>query len=367
LKDQRAQALAEVLVRYSTEVSEGDVCIVRADTAAEPLALAVYEEVLRAGGLPMVVLQMEEQEASLLRLASDAQLDWVPPPAHWSAEQADALIELRAETNTRALSGADPGRQARRGMAFLPIMETVMKRAAAGEVHRCTTLFPTQAYAAEAEMSLAEYEEFYYGACLCDRADPVSSWREQADGVQRAAEWMSGKEEVRVEGPGVDLQLNVSGRTFVAGTGKQNMPDGEFFTGPIEDSASGEINFSYPASFGGREVAGVRLRFKDGRVVDASAERNEEYLLQMLDSDDGARRLGEFGVGANYNIGRFTGDILLDEKIGGTIHLALGMSYPETGGHNHSAIHWDMICDLRHGGRIEVDGADLQVDGKFLV
>jgi aminopeptidase len=282
-------------------------------------------------------------------------------------EEADVMIQLRADTNTRALSRIDPGRQARRGMAFRPVMETVMKRSAAGEARTCTTIFPTQAYAAEADMSLTDYEDFYYRACLCDQGDPLGSWREQADAVERAAEWMSGREEVHLTGPGVDLRLNVSGRTFIAGTGKQNMPDGEFFTGPVEDSASGEIEFTYPASFGGRQVAGVKMRFEEGRVVDASADRNQDYLMQMLDADDGARRLGEFGIGTNYGIDRFTGDILLDEKIGGTVHLALGMSYPQTGGQNHSAIHWDMICDLREGGRIEVDGSEMLVDGRLLI
>jgi aminopeptidase len=367
LKDQRAQALAQVLVRHSTEVKEGDLCVVRAGTAAEPLAQAVYEEILRAGGLPLISLEMEEQEAALLRLGSEDQLDWMPPTATLLAEKADVWLHLRADANVRALSTADPARQARRGVAFGEMIGTTMRRSATGELRICSTLFPTQAYAAEAEMPLSEYEDFFYGACLCDRADPVSSWREQTATVREIAEWMSGKEEVRLKGPGVDLRLDVSGRTFVAGNGKANMPDGEVFTAPIEDSASGEVEFSYPASLGGRQVAGVKLRFEDGRVVDAAADRNEDFLIEVLDSDEGARRLGEFGIGANYGIGRFSGDVLLDEKIGGTVHLALGMAYPETGGHNTSVIHWDMICDLRQGGRIEVDGAELQVDGRMMI
>ena len=169
------------------------------------------------------------------------------------------------------------------------------------------------------------------------------------------------------EGPGTAITLNVSGRTFIAADGRHNMPDGEFFTGPVEDSAQGEVAFTYPAVYGGREVSGVKLRFDQGRVVDASAERNEEFLLEMLDTDEGARRLGELGIGANYGIDRFTKEILLDEKIGGTVHLAVGMSYPETGGVNDSAVHWDMVCDLRQGGRITVDGEEFQRDGKFVV
>jgi aminopeptidase len=366
LKDQRAEALARVLVQYSTGVKKGDTCVITGSSTAEPLALAVYEEVLRAGGHPVVTLSMEGQAPSFFNLASDAQLDWVSPPERWAAEEADVRIVLMADANTRALSGVDPARQTRRKAAFKPLMKQMMERSAAGESRWGLTLFPTQAYAAEADMSLAEYEDFYYRACLCDRPDPIEAWRKQSDEVRRLAELMVGKEEVRIQGEGTDLRLNVSGRTFIPAEGKNNMPDGEFFTGPIEDSTQGEVTFTYPAVYDGREVSGVKLRFENGRVVDATADRNEEFLLKMLDTDEGARRLGELGIGTNYGIERFTKEILLDEKIGGTIHLAVGMSYPETGGRNDSAVHWDMVCDLRRGGKITVDGQDLQRNGKFV-
>jgi aminopeptidase len=367
LKDQRAEALARILVHHSTEVKKGDVCLIEAETAAEPLAQAVYEEILRSGGLPVVNLTMEGQGPAFFKLASDEQIDWVSPPSHWGAEEADVRIRILADANTRALSGIDPARQTRRQRAVKPIMEKIMTRSAAGEIRWSLTLFPTHAYAAEAEMSLADYEGFYYRACLCDRADPLAAWREQSEEIDRLADWIGGREEVHLQGPGTDLHLNISGRTFITAHGKHNMPDGEFFTGPVEDSATGEVVFTYPAIYGGREVTGVKLRFDEGRVVDVSAERNEDFLIEMLDTDEGARRLGELGIGANYGIDRFTKELLLDEKIGGTIHLALGMSYPETGGVNNSALHWDMVCDLRNGGRISVDGEELQVDGKFVV
>jgi aminopeptidase len=367
MKDQRAIALARILVAYSCSVKEGDVCLIQGESAAEPLALAVYEEVLKAGGLPVVDLAMGGQAPAFFKHASDEQLEWVSPTTTWAAESVDVRFRLIADTNTRALSGVDPERQTRRQTAVKPLMETMMKRSATGELRWGLTLFPTEAYAAEAEMSLADYEDFYYRACLCDRPDPIAAWREQSEETRRLAEWIEGKEEVRLEGPGTDLTLNIGGRTFVAADGHNNMPDGEFFTGPVEDSVNGEVSFTYPAVYGGREVAGVRLRFEDGVVVDASAERNEEFLLRTLDTDEGARRLGELGIGTNYGIDRFTKEILLDEKIGGTIHLAVGMSYPETGGKNNSAVHWDMVCDLRRGGRITVDGTELQADGKFSV
>ena len=367
MRDQRAGALARVLVHYSAPVKAGDVCVISTETAAEPLAQLVYEEVLAAGAFPIVNLTMEEQGPAFFKLANDEQLDWISPPARWAVEEADVSIRILADTNTRALSTVDPARQSRAQRARKPLMDTFMKRQSAGEFKWTITLFPTQAYAAEADMSLGEYEDFFYRACLCDHDDPIDAWRRQSDEVKRLAEWMTGKEEVHIQAPGTDFRLNVAGRTFIPADGTKNMPDGEFFTGPVEDSASGEVSFTYPAIYGGREVAGVRLRFEDGKIVDASAERNEEFLVQTLDTDDGARRLGELGIGANYGIDRFTKEILLDEKIGGTVHLAVGMSYPETGGKNDSAVHWDMVCDLRQGGRITVDGEELQVDGKFAV
>jgi aminopeptidase len=310
---------------------------------------------------------LEGQTAAFFDLASDGQLQWVSPTARWAVENADVRIAVMASQNTRALSRVAPDRQTKVQAARKPLMETMMRRSAEGSYRWALTLFPTHAYASEAQMSLPAFEEFYYGACLATEDDPVAAWARQAEETKRLAEWIEGRSEVHVRGEGTDLRIGIEGRTFIAADGTHNMPDGEFFTGPVEDSAEGEISFHLPTSYAGREVAGVRFRFESGRVVDASAEKGEEFLLQMLDTDDGARRLGELGIGTNYGITEGTGEILLDEKIGGTVHLAVGRSYPETGGVNDSAIHWDMICDLRRGGQIEVDGETLQEDGRFVV
>ncbi|HEU0025143.1 MAG TPA: aminopeptidase, partial [Thermoleophilaceae bacterium] len=332
MRDQRAEALAQILVRYSTRVQAGDVCVIQSSSAAEVLVDAVYGEVLRAGGHPVMQLTTNAAQAAFLEHAGETQLDWVAPTATWAAEQSDVRIVIMADVNARALQRADPRKQARAQQARQPLMETSMRRAAAGEYRWSLTLFPTEAYASEAGMSLREYEDFFYAACLADDPDPLTAWQRQSDEVKRLAEWITGRSEVHIKAPGTDLTLGVEGRTWIPCTGEHNMPDGEFFTGPVEDSASGEVAFSFPAGYGGREVEGVRFRFEDGKVVDASAERGEEFLLEMLDTDDGARRLGELGIGTNYGIDRFTKEILLDEKIGGTVHLAVGMSYPETGG-----------------------------------
>jgi len=367
MRDDRAEALAQILVRYSTRVKPGDVCVIQSTTAAELLVQAVYEEVLRAGGLPVMQLTTEGAQAALYDLAGGEQLDFVPPPAQWAAEHADVRIAVMADVNARELSRADPKKQARAQKARRGLMETSMKRSAAGEYRWALTLFPTQAYASEAGMSLRDYEEFYYSACLATDSEPVTAWERQSDQVRRLADWVEDKSEVRITAPGTDITLGVAGRRWIPCVGEHNMPDGEFFTGPLEDSVNGEISFSFPASYGGRTVSGVRLRFEDGRVVDATAREGEEFLIEMLDTDPGARRLGEVGIGTNYGIATGTKEILLDEKIGGTVHMAVGMSYPETGGTNSSAVHWDMVCDLRKGGALVVDGVELQRDGKFLV
>ena len=367
MRDSRAEALAQILVRYSTKVRRGDVCVIQATTAAEVLIQAVYEEVLRAGGLPVMQLTTEGAQSAFFELAGDEQLDWVPPTAEWAAEKADVRIAVMSAVNARELSKADPKTQARAQTARKTLMETSMRRSAAGEYRWALTLFPTHAYASEAGMSLREYEAFYYAACLATEAEPVTAWERQSDQVRHLAQWIEGKEEVRVTAPGTDITLGVAGRHWIPCAGEHNMPDGEFFTGPIEDSVNGTINFSFPASYGGRTVSGVCFRFEDGKVVDASAEQGEDFLIEMLDTDPGARRLGELGIGTNYGIATGTKEILLDEKIGGTVHMAIGMSYPETNGTNSSAVHWDMVCDLRQGGAILVDGVELQRDGKFLV
>lgn len=367
MRDPRVANLARILVGYSTGVKEGDTCLIEGAAAAQPLIAAVYEEVLRAGGQPVVAMAFDEQQATYFEHASDAQLEWVSPLSKWAAEKADCRIAIGAETNTRALSQVAPERQTKRQAATRPLMQRVMERSAEGDHRWVYTIFPTNAYASDAEMSLEAFEDFYFGACLADEGDPLENWKRASEETRRLADWAAGRSEVHVTGPGTDITLGVEGRTFIPCFGDRNMPDGEFFTGPVEDSVEGEVSFHLPAMVGGREVSGVRFRFEGGKIVDASAERGEAYLLEMIDTDDGARRLGELGIGTNYKIDRGTRDVLLDEKIGGTVHMAVGASYPESGGRNESAVHTDLVCDLRRGGRVEIDGELLQEDGKFVV
>jgi aminopeptidase len=295
-------------------------------------------------------------------VASDEQLGFVDPILKYEYENADHTIRIQSETNTKSLTAVDPAKQKLTGKARLPLREIMIKRD-----RWCLTLFPTNAYAQDAEMSLAEFEDFVFGAMFLDKPDPVAAWTELEGRQQRLADDMMKVREVRLIGPDTDLRLGVAGRIWKNSSATHNVPSGEIFTGPVEDSVEGRIRYSFPIVAYGREMDDIRLVFRGGRVVEASASKNEAFLIQMLDSDPGARVLGELGIGTNYGIQRHIKNILFDEKIGGTVHTAVGASYPETGGTNKSALHWDLIKDLRTPeSSILVDGEPLQKAGKFL-
>jgi aminopeptidase len=367
MRDQRVERLADILVDYSVGIKKNDLVSIRGAYVAEPLILAIYQRCLERGAHPMIRASIPAAEPAFYRFAQDHQLEHVWETDKWMFDNADVFFSIISDTNTRQLSKVDPSKQVKVATARKPLMDKFFKRAADGDLRWNVTLFPTEAHAQEAEMSLVEYEDFYYGACLVDVADPVAEWKKVAERHAKLIEWMQGRNEVHIEGEGTDLILEVGGRIFLPADGKENFPDGEIFTGPIEDKTRGHISFSYPAIYGGISVEDIRLDFEGGKVVEATAGKNEDYLIKTLDTDPGARILGELGIGTNYGIESFTGEILLDEKIGGTVHLAVGASYPESGGKNESAVHWDMVCDLRRGGRITVDGDTLMEDGKLLV
>jgi aminopeptidase len=367
MADPRMVKWAKALTGYSVEVQPGQVVAIRGEPAAEPLLREIHREVIERGGHPVPWLPLPGAGTALLTLGSDAQLAHISPIERFMREEADVVINVMAETNTRGLAGVDPARQALYQKARRPLLERFMARAGSGEMDWTLTLFPTDAYAQDADMDTEAYTAFVLAACKLDRDDPVAAWVELRDEQQRLIDWLEGKKEVRLTGPDIDLTLSIAGRTWINSDGKRNFPSGEVFTGPVEDSVNGTIRFSYPVVTAGREIDDIRLRFEQGRVVEASAAKNEAYLLQQLDADEGARYLGEFAFGTNFDIQRFTKNILFDEKIGGTVHMALGAGYPETGSTNQSAIHWDMIADLRQGGQVDVDGEPFLRDGTFVV
>ncbi|MFZ5916297.1 MAG: aminopeptidase [Chloroflexota bacterium] len=365
MADPRVEKLADVLVNYSTAIQPGHKVMIQGSTLTEPLIQAVYVKVLQAGGHPLVQAQLPGMSELLFRHASDEQLEHIPEPIQVAFKTFDAAISIWGSANTKSLSNVDPAKLVRANRAQMELMKTMLQRIATGEFRWVGTQFPTNASAQDAEMGLVEYEDFVYGACLPDVDDPVGYWKRFSAWQQKVANWFDGKERVRVLGPDTDLRLNIAGRKWVNCDGHENMPDGEIFTGPVEDSVQGQVHFSYPAVYQGREVTGVRLWFEKGRVVRASAAKNEDFLLQTLDTDEGARYVGEFAIGTNEGISRFTKNTLFDEKINGSFHMALGASLPESGGVNESAIHWDMVCDLRDGGEIWVDDELLYKNGTF--
>jgi len=367
MTDPRVEKLADLLVNYSVAVRAGDRVLVEGTSLAEPLLKAVYVKVLQAGGHPLMNAAPAGIDELLFRHASDEQLRYIHQPTKLIMDTYDVRISIGGDENTRSLTSVDPARMVLREQAHTELMKTFLRRSASGELRRTYALFPTNAYAQDADMSLTEYEDFAYGACLPDMTDPVGYWRRFSARQDKIINWLKGKEQVHVTGPETDLRLSIAGRAFINCDGRVNMPDGEVFTGPVEDSVEGHAYFSYPAIEGGREVVGVRLWFEQGRVVKASAEKNEEFLLKTLDTDEGSRRVGEFAIGTNEGITRFTRQILFDEKINGSFHMALGAGYPETGSKNESAVHWDMVSDLRHGGEIRVDGELLYKNGQFVI
>ncbi|MFN2467541.1 MAG: aminopeptidase [Gaiellaceae bacterium] len=360
------ERLAEVLVDYSTAVRPDDVVVVSAPSLAGPLVREVYAAILDAGGHALVRIGLDGQSETLLTSGSEEQLGWLNPVRRWELEQSDVLISILADWNTKSLSAVDPARQAIVARAQDEMRARFLDRAAAGDVRWVLTAFPTHAAAQDAGMSLDDYRDFVYRAALLDDDHPAERWREFGGRLQRVADFLGGRRELRVLAEGTDLRLVTEGRSWVASSGRENFPDGEVYTGPVETSLEGTIAFTYPAVFQRREVEDVRLRFEGGEVVEATARRGEDFLREMLAMDEGARRAGEFAFGLNDGISIFTRNILFDEKIGGTAHLALGQTYPETGGENRSGLHWDMICDLRRGGEVFADGELVYRDGRFI-
>jgi aminopeptidase len=369
--DPRVTKFANVLVEHSARVVPGDRILLEGTTAAEPLLRELYIQILEKGGLPHLMMALPglmpfSQEETYLTYAKDAQLDFVPTFYKLAYDQFEGRIRIHSATNTHGTTNIDPVKLQRHNKALSTITEAQFRRGADGAFKWVTTLYPTDGYAQDANMSLKEYEDFVFGAVHANEADPVVFWKTVESKQQSAVDFMKGKNQVILRGPNVDLTLSVKGRTFMNSFGTFNMPDGEVYTGPVEDSVNGWVKFTYPANYGGTSVEGAELTFSNGRVTTAKAEKNQDFLLKTLDIDDGSHYLGEFAIGTNFDIQQFTGNILFDEKIGGSFHMALGAGYPETGSKNKSAIHWDMICDLRKDSEILVDGELFYKNGQFV-
>ncbi len=374
--DPRIEKLAHVLVNYAAAVKPGDVVGIMGEPESLPLVEALGVATVKAGGDPIWLPRTTHFAEALLEYGTDEQVSRCHPIVMHYVETVDVHFSLLADLNTKYLSRYDARRMTLLQQARKPFMTRFMQRAAEGNLRWSGTQFPTQAHAQDAEMSLAQYEQFVYRAGLLDHPDPAAEWRKIEERQARVCEYLTGKKSVRFRAPardghdGTDLTVDVSAATWINCCGHENFPDGEVFAGPTLPPAGlgveGHVNYTFPAVYQGREVHGVRLKFKAGRVVDASASKGEDFLIKMLDQDAGARNLGEIAIGTNYSITEFSKNTLFDEKIGGTFHAAVGAGYPESGSENQSGLHWDMVCDLRQGGSIEADGEVFHRDGKFL-
>jgi aminopeptidase len=353
-------ALAALLSDWCIAAQPGDQVLIGLALPALPLVRSLHRALLEREAWPLIRLASSELAPDFYRYARDSQLDSFAPIDLLEVQQADAVIGITAPANTRALASVDPALIARAGRAQAPVREARLA------TRWCGTVWPTPALAQQAAMGEEEYATFVSSALFLDRPDAAAAWRELSQEQQGLVDRLSEANEIRIEAEGTDLTLRVGGRTWINSDGKHNMPSGEVFTGPHEDSANGTIRFTVPTGPRGVDVVGVELTFRDGVVDGARADRGQHYLDAALATDPGARRLGELGIGTNPGIDRATGLVLLDEKMAGTVHLALGRSYPETGGRNSSALHWDLICDLRSGGRLIADGNVINENGNFV-
>lgn len=366
MNDVRVLRMAQTIAQYSVDLKPGDRFLILASVPALPLAREVYREALALGALPVVRSLHPEMDELLYRHGNDDQVKFVPEYEKQELESLNARLVIRGDENLMTMAGIEParltlGRQARR-----PLLERMMARKAVGELKNCLTQYPTNASAQQAGMSLSDYEEFVFRACFADRDDPIAAWRELSRTQQTYVDFLDNVKALRVEGPGTDITLSVDGRKWANSDGKANFPSGEVFTSPVEDSVNGRVRFDVPTLFSGQAVENIELEFKAGKVAAARAERGDKMLQSALETDAGSRTLGEFAFGLNYGITRATKNILFDEKMGGTIHMAVGAGYPETGSTNRSAIHWDMIKEMKQG-RVYADGKLVYESGKFKV
>lgn len=367
MSDPRLVKYADVLVNYSVKTQPGDWVYIQGGRLSTPLIREIVDQVVKAGAHPSYTLTSDEISDAMFLHATPDQLNWCSPTDMLMIKQANAAIFISAPENSRALSAVDPALQQARQKGRRKWYEVYMKRSADGSLRWTMANYATPSLAQDADMSLADYEDFIFKATFVDQPNPRKAWQKIHDNQQKLVDYLKGKKEFRIKGTNADIVMSIDGRTFINEDGINNMPSGEVFSSPVENSANGWVNFTFPAVHLGREVEGVRMEFKNGRVVKATASKNEEFLNSMLDVDKSARTLGELGLGTNTGIDRFTKDILFDEKIGGSFHLAVGAGFEECGGKNVSSLHWDFICDARQDTEMIVDGACIYKNGKYIL
>ncbi len=359
---------ADVLVNYSTKVSKNDLVIIYArGIEAQPLVKEIYKLCLKNGANPIVRASMDEIAETFIKYANDSQLEFIDEMSKTEVEKADVMIFIGAPNNIKNMANADTTKLAKRSRATHPILAKRLERSARGDMRWVIADYPTNALAQEANMSLEEYSEFLIKSCYLDLDDPVKKWEEIDIEQKRIAKILNETTKLRIVGDKTDITFSTKGRTWVPCSGNMNFPDGEIFTSPVEDSAQGEIYFDFPQNYHGSTAREVYLTLADGKVTKASAQVGDEFLQSMLNMDEGSRFVGEIAIGTNDRIQNVTGNILFDEKIGGSIHMALGASYPEAGGKNKSGLHWDMIKNMKNDSKIYADDKLIYENGKFVI
>ncbi|NOZ73505.1 MAG: aminopeptidase [Chloroflexi bacterium] len=367
MPDPRVVQMAEVIINYSIGLKPGETLFIQGPVAGAPLIKELYRAALRVGAQVSTQVALPGLNKIFFDEANEEQLKWIPPMMNVLLEDYDAYVSLWADENTKEGTHFDLKKRAIRGEAMAPFQKKFLEKVAKGELRWCGTLYPTPAHAQDADMATESYEDFVFSACLPDREDPIGFWRSMEARQDKLVAFLSEVKKIRLVAKDTDITVTTAGRTWINACGHENFPDGEVFTGPLETETEGYVRFTYPAVYQGVEVDDVRLWFEQGKVVKATAAKGEEFLLSMLDRDEGARRLGEFAIGTNPGITQFTKHTLFDEKIQGTAHMALGLSIPETGGVNESQIHWDMVVDLRDGGQIFADDQLIYENGHFTI
>lgn len=359
---------AEILVDYSTDVKRGDLVLIRAEsTQCQPLVKEIYKKVLQKGANPIVRCSIEGLGEDFIKYADDEQLNFIDPITKLEYEKVDKYISIGAPLNVKNMAKADSKKMAKRSAATRSLSSVMLNRAAKGELSWVIADYPTNALAQEAKMSLDDYTDFIINSCYLDLDNPIEKWKEIGKEQNRLVDLINGGKKLHIIGEKTDITFNVEGRKWISCSGLNNFPDGEIFTSPVEDSASGEIYFDFPAIYRGNESYKIHLKLENGKVVDAKAEKGQEFLLSMLDMDEGSRFVGEIAIGTNERVKDVTGNILFDEKIGGSIHMALGASYPETGGKNESGLHWDIIKNMKNDSKIFLDEKLIYENGKFAI
>ncbi|MBR1425622.1 aminopeptidase [bacterium] len=359
---------AQVLVDYSTNVQEGDLVIISAQSIyAKDLVRSVYKRVLQRGGNPVVHTGFGDMQEIFIKYASEKQLAYIDPMTELEYKTADKFISIGAPINTKAMTKADLSKMSQRGKATKYLSEIMLNRSAKGELKWVIADVPTHALAQEAKMSIDEYSEFLFKSCYLDLDDPVKKLKELDIQQTKWANYLNGIKELHIVADKTDIKFNVEGRKWISCSGLNNYPDGEVFTSPVEDGINGEIYFDFPQNYRGNSAKNVHLWIENGQVVKAQASSGQEFLDAMLNMDEGSRGIGEIAFGTNMQIQDVTGNILFDEKIGGAIHMAVGASYPETGGKNVSGLHWDMIKNMKDNSKIYADGTLIYQNGEFLI